>query len=111
MGTGEDVRDMTPAAYCKRQAQGDADARTDVTEGTAAGEATRVGAGSTAAIPYAEASLLTMSPRGPTWRSPALRGFIAQRPVDRSVRDLPTEDRFAVWVVGGPLCAVFGKAF
>ena len=75
MGTGEDVRDMTPAAYCKRQAQGDADARTDVTEGTAAGEATRVGAGSTAAIPYAEAGLLTMSPRGPTFELSGLRRF------------------------------------
>ena len=71
MGRGKDVHDMTPAAYCKRQAQGDADARTDVTEGTAAGLATRVGAGSTAAIPYAEAGLLTMSPRGPTFE---LRG-------------------------------------
>ncbi len=68
MGRGKDVRDMTPAAYCKRGTRGQADARTDVTEGTAAGVATRVGAGDTAAVPYAEAGLLTMSPRGPTWR-------------------------------------------
>jgi len=90
MGRGKDVHDMTPAAYCKRQAQGDADARTDVTEGTAAGLATKVGAGSTAAIPYAEASLLTMSPRGPTSELSGIRRHYGEAPLERWVGALAT---------------------
>jgi hypothetical protein len=68
MGEGKDVRDMTPAAYWKRRTQGQAAAGTEVTEGTADGETTRVGAGDTAENAREEAAKLDMNLRGPTCR-------------------------------------------
>lgn len=63
---GGNVSDMTPEAYCNRRTQGKAEAGTEVTEGTADGETTRVGAGDTAARASAEAGKLDMNSRGPT---------------------------------------------
>ncbi len=57
---------MTPEAYWKRRTQGKAEAETEVTEGTAEGETTRVGAGDTAANANEEAAKLDTNLRGPT---------------------------------------------
>ena len=52
------------------------------------GKNAKVGAGDTAILSSNEADWETIGLCGPTWRSPALRGFIAQRPVDRRVMRL-----------------------